>query len=227
MKELIENGDVGEVLSINVSGFRTGYSQLSSSRTWQADARNGANTLTIAFGHVVDALRFVAGDFVRVRSLVAIQSPRWYETDTQKAVEVTSPDNVLVSGTLVSGAVASVHVAAVPWAGSGFRMEVFGREGTLVVTGSVSSQRGETLKLRGAHGTNELVDLELPDRFFYVPKDSPRGDPFNVAQMYSLFAASIRGEGGLAPTFDTAVGLHRFLDAVRESSDLGHEVSLS
>jgi hypothetical protein len=35
-------------------------------------------------------------------------------------VDVTSPDNVLVSGKLASGAVASVHVAAVPWAGGAF-----------------------------------------------------------------------------------------------------------
>jgi predicted dehydrogenase len=225
-KELLENGYVGEVVTINVGGFRTGSSAMSSARSWQADGSLGANTLTIAFGHVVDALRFVAGDFAQVRSLVSVQTPQWYETDTRKMVEVTSPDTVLVSGRLESGAVVSVHVAAVPWAGGGFRMEIFGREGTLVVTGSVSSQRGETLRLRGARGVNELADLELPDRYDFVPPDFPRGDPFNVGQMYSLFADAIRDGAGRAPTFETAVGLHRFLDAVRESGASGQEVSL-
>jgi predicted dehydrogenase len=226
MKELLESDYVGEVLSINVSGFRVTQTQLTSSRTWQADASSGANTLTIAFGHVVDALRFVAGDFARVRSLVTVQTPHWHETDTGRTVQVTSPDNVLVSGQLASGAVASVHVAAVPWAGRGFRMEVYGRSGTLEVTGSVSSQRGETLRLRGARGTNELADLELPDRFNFVPSDFPRGDPFNVGQMYALFADAIRSGSNRAPTFETAVGLHRFLDAIQEASKAGREVSL-
>ncbi|MBV9582982.1 MAG: Gfo/Idh/MocA family oxidoreductase [Chloroflexi bacterium] len=226
VKALLESGYLGEVLSVHVGGFRVGYSRLPLSRTWQADASNGANTLTIAFGHVVDALRFVAGDFARVRSLVTTQSPHWYATDTQQTVEATSPDNVLISGSLVSGAVASVHVGAVPWAGSGFRMQVFGREGTLDVTGSVSSQRGETLQLRAARGTHQLVDMELEDRFSFVPRDFPCGDPFNVGQMYSLFAESIRGGRSVAPTFETAVGLHRFLDAVRQSSDAGQEVRL-
>ncbi len=103
-----------------------------------------------------------------------------------------SPDNVLVSGQLASGAVASVHAAAVPWAGSGFRMEIYGREGTLVATGTVSSQRGETLRLQGARGDHALSDLEVPERFVYVPADFPRGDPFNVGQMYALFAEAIR-----------------------------------
>ena len=71
-------------------------------------------------------------------------------------------------------------------------MEMYGREGTLVITGRVSPQRGETLRLRGARGTNELADLEVPDRFVFVPTDFPRGDPFNVGQMYGRFAESIR-----------------------------------
>jgi predicted dehydrogenase len=105
-------------------------------------------------------------------------------------------------------------------------MEIYGRRGTLVVTGSVSSQRGETLRLRGAHETHELSDLEVPDRFVVVPPGFPRGDPFNVGQMYRLFADAIRTGHSSAPSFDTAVGLHRFLDAVNESSASRREVSL-
>jgi predicted dehydrogenase len=227
VRELIAEGYVGEVLSINLGGFRVGQTSLTASRGWQADATNGANTLTIAFGHVVDALRFVAGDFARLQSQLLVQTREWQETDTGRTVAVTSPDTVLVNGRLESGAVAAVHVAAIPWAGSGFRLEIYGRGGTLVVTGSVSSQRGETLRLRGAHGTNALAELEVPDRFVYVPTDFPRGDPFNVGQMYTLFAEAIRTGQNRAPTFETAVGLHRFLDRVRESAAEGREVRLT
>ena len=201
--------------------------EMPSARTWQADASLGANTLTIAFGHVVDALRFVAGDFTRVRTLVKVQTPKWHATDTGKTVEVTSADTVLVSGALASGAVASVHAAAVPWAGRGFRMEIYGREGTLVATGSVSSQRGETLRLQGARGGHALSDLEVPERFVYVPADFPRGDPFNVGQMYALFAEAIRTGQSRVPTFDTAVDLHRFIDAIKQASETGRELPVA
>src|SRR5207253_2593813 len=212
MKEQIEAGYVGEVLSCHATAMRDGTLERPSSRTWQRDASLGANTLTIANGHAIDALRFVAGNFARVACLVTTQARQWYETDTQQLVEVTSPDNVLVSGQLASGAVASVHVAGVPWAGSGFRMEIYGREGTLVATGTVSSQRGETLRLQGARGDHALSDLEVPERFVYVPADFPRGDPFNVGQMYALFAEAIHTGQSRIPTFDTAVELHRFMD---------------
>src|SRR2546426_5493327 len=192
MKEQIEAGYVGEVLACHVTTMRDGALERPSNRTWQRDASLGANTLTIANGHVIDALRFVAGNFARVACLVTTQARHWYETDTQRLVEVTAPDNVLVSGHLANGAVASVHVGAVPWAGSGFRMEIYGREGTLVTTGNVSSQRGEMLRLQGAQGSHELRELAIPERFIHVPADFPRGDPFNVGQMYALFAAAIQ-----------------------------------
>ena len=227
VKELVEDGYVGEVLSCHVTTMRGGAMERSSSDTWQRDVSQGANTLTIANGHVIDTLRFVAGDFTRVSSMVSTQVEQWYETDTQRFVEVTSPDNVRVSGQLESGAAASVHVGAVPWAGSGFRMEIYGREGTLVVTGSVSSQRGEMLRVQGAQRSNDLQDLDIPERFVYVPSDFPKGDPFNVGQLYALFADAIRTGQSRLPTFDTAVNLHRFIDTIKQASDMGRELPVA
>jgi predicted dehydrogenase len=213
--------------------MRDGNLERPSNRTWQRDASLGANTLTIANGHVIDALRFVAGNFVRISCLVTTQAPQWYEPDTKQFVDVTSPDNVLVSGKLASGAVASVHVAAIPWAGGGFRMAIYGREGTLIATGDVSSQRGlssqrgQTLSLKGARGSHELSELPIPERFVSVPADFPRGDPFNVGQMYTLFAEAIRTGQNRLPSFDTAVELHHFIDRIKQASDSGRELNIA
>ncbi len=224
VKELLESGYVGEMISCHVTTMRDGPLERPSSRTWQRDADLGAHTLTIATGHVIDALRFVAGDFSRVACMSSTQVGQWYDTDTQQHVDVTSPDNVRVSGRLARGAAASVHVGAVPWAGSGYRMEIYGREGTLIVTGSVSSQRGEMLRVQGAQRGHELMDLAIPDRFVYVPSDFPQGDPFNIGQLYTLFAEAARTGHNRAPTFDTAVELHRFIDTLKEASDTGREL---
>src|SRR5687768_1109865 len=95
MKEQVAAGYVGEVLSCHVTSMRDGTLERPSNRTWQRDASLGANTLTIANGHVIDALRFVAGNFVRMSCMVTTQAPQWYEPDTKQLVDVTSPDNVL------------------------------------------------------------------------------------------------------------------------------------
>ncbi|MCH8107877.1 MAG: Gfo/Idh/MocA family oxidoreductase [Chloroflexi bacterium] len=227
LKELVDSGYVGEVMSCHLRMIRDGVLKRTSDRTWQRDDSLGATTLTIAFGHTVDALRFVVGDFSEVSSVVSTQAPQWLETDTNQLVDVTAPDNILVSGRLANGGVASVHVASLPWAGSGYRMEIYGREGTLAAYSTDSPQLG-AVRVQGAKGRGErLQDLEIPARHTYVLEGMPAGAPYNVGQMYYLFGQAIRtGEGG-HPDFDTAVELHRFLDAIRESSDQGRQVAVA
>src|SRR5260370_1633647 len=138
MKEQVEAGFVGEVLAVHVSLMREGVLSRPSNRTWQRDAELGANTLTIANGHTVDAMRFVAGDFARLSAVVATQAKQWLDTGTKTLLDVTSPDNVLVSGRLANGAVASVHIGAIPFAGSGYPMEIYGRHRPLVASAEAS-----------------------------------------------------------------------------------------
>ena len=222
-KELIESGYVGEVMSCHVSRISEGGLQRSSDRTWQRDKDLGANTLTISCGHTIDALRFVVGDFSHVSSVVGTQAKQWFEVDTNQMVDVTSPDNILVSGKLANGGVASVHIASNPWAGSGYRMEIYGREGTLVAS-SAESPNQDGVRLQGAQGGNQLDDLEIPDKYTYVLEGMPRGAAYNVGQMYYQFGEAIRSGEICQPDFNTAVELHRFIDSIQEASDRGHDV---
>jgi predicted dehydrogenase len=138
---------------------------------------------------------------------------------------VTSPDNILTSGRLASGAVASVHIGAIPYAGSGYRMEIYGREGTLVAIGEDSPQLS-AVSLHGAQRGNTLAPIEVPDRFSFATTGTPAGEAFNVGQMYALFAEAIRRGKRPPPDFATAVELHRLVDAIKQASDQGREVSV-
>ena len=221
LKELIEEGYVGEVVSVQLTQIGAGILSRGSDRTWQADRSLGANPLTISFGHTIDALCMCLGEFTEVSALVTTRVPQWHETDTGKMVDVTSPDNVMVTGTLANGAVVSAYVGSVPWLGSGFRLEVYGRDGTLVLTADEHPQLGG-LRLLGGQGSNpELRRLQIPDSLTWVPESVPAGPPFNVAQMWSRFADAIRAGERAEPDFDSAVERHRLLDAIQRSSDTG------
>jgi predicted dehydrogenase len=225
MKEQVQAGFVGEVLAVHVSLLREGVLSRPSHRTWQRDIELGANTLTIAAGHTVDAMRFVVGDLSRLSAVVATQAKQWLDTGTGTLLDVTSPDNVLLTGRLANGAVASVHVGAIPFAGSGYRMEIYGREGTLVATGEDSPQLGKVL-LHGAKRDDKLAPMPVPERFTIAAPGTPSGEASNVGQMYTLFAQAIRSGRSQQPTFETAVDLHRLIDAIRQASDGGCEVTL-
>jgi predicted dehydrogenase len=225
MKELIEAGFVGEVMAVHVSLMREGVLTRPSHRTWQRDAELGANTLTIANGHTIDAMRFVTGDFARLSAVVATQAKQWLDTSTKTWLDVTSPDNILTSGWLKSGAVASVHIAAIPYAGSGYRMEIYGRDGTMVAMGEDSPQLS-AVSLHGAQGNNALAPIPVPAHFTVAAPGTPSGEASNVGQMYTLFARGIRDGASRQPTFETAVELHRLVDAIKQASDNAREATV-
>ena len=222
IKELLDEGYVGEVLSCHLSQFRGGVLERTSDRTWQSDRALGTTTFTIAFGHALDCFRMCVGDFAEVNGVVATQVPEWKETDTGRTVEVTAPDHVLASGKLTNGAVASVQVMVVPWHADGLnKIEVFGREGTLVATmdGIAQIDKIELSAGKGTEGAMSTVDI--PERLSYVPEGVPEGPAFNIARLYQRFAEAIHTGERREPDFDTAVGLHRVLDSIQRSSDSG------
>ena len=225
MRELVEGGYVGDVLSCHLSSFNATGLDRTSDRVWAKDQSSGVGTLNIQFGHYVDALCLAVGEVQEVSGVVSTRVKEWYFTDLEETMEVTTPDNVLVSGRLGNGGVVSVHVAAIPWHSSdGPSMQVFGRDGTLVYHGS----HIDYSRLEGARGNESaLQEIPVPDRLVWVPADVPQGPPFNVAQMYRRLAGAIRTGGPVEPDFDFAVRRRELLESIQVASDQGRAQSVA
>src|SRR6266480_2729422 len=69
MRELIQEGYVGQLLSVNLMLMNSGVLTRPSDRTWQRDVTLGANTLTITFGHVLDAMCMVVGELTELSAI--------------------------------------------------------------------------------------------------------------------------------------------------------------
>src|SRR5438477_403227 len=82
-------------------------------------------------------------------------------TETGAMVDVDAADNVLVNGVLQGGALASVHVATLPYHTTGWRMEIYGRGGTLRVSTKGSLQR-DANTLLGSRGGEPMAMLPVP-----------------------------------------------------------------
>ena len=221
-RELVEQGYIGEVVSASFSGVSQAVTRRGAGRIWQGDRKNGANTLTIAAGHAIDALCFVLGEFEEVSARLATRITEWHNTDTGATVPVDSPDWVSLSGRLEQGAEVSFLVATVPSSPSGNRFEIYGREGSLVITGGSPSSGPNHLHV--ARGTESPAAMETPQRFTLVPERTPAGPPRNVAQAYARLAAAIAAGERFEPDFAHAVKRHTLLEAVERSSAEGRAV---
>jgi predicted dehydrogenase len=212
-RELIEQGFVGDVLNVTLRSVSQAITERGNGRIWQGDRRNGANTLTIAAGHAIDALCFLVGEFASVSASLETKITQWHNTDTGETMSVDSPDWIAVNGRLQRGADVAFLTTTVPFNPSGNRLEIFGTEGTLVVTGG-SLNLGPS-QLQGARGRDQLAVMEPPARFVLAPDGVPAGPPRNVSQAYARFAAAA---DGFQPDFAHAVTRHKLIEALERSS---------
>jgi predicted dehydrogenase len=226
LRELIANGYAGDIVAVNMSMFTGGVLERTSSRTWDRDRKKGISALTVRGIHTMDALCWCLGEFAEVSARVMTQVKQWRVTDTGTMVDVDAPDNVAVTGMLEGGALVSVHVGTVPFSGSGFRMEIYGREGTIIVTSKGAPQR-DANQLVGSQRGAPLAVLPVPAHFTAMPADTPPGPALNVGHMYLRMADAIRTGVSVEPDFELAVRRHRLIDAIERSSDEGRPVKIS
>lgn len=226
LRELIADDYVGEVLAVNMTMFTSGVLERPTSRTWDRDKTKGVSALTIRGIHTMDVLCWCLGDFVEVSGKVTTQVKQWRVTETNEMVNVDTPDNATVNGVLRSGAIASVHVGTVPYNASGWRMEIYGRKGTIRASSKGSPQR-DANTLLGAQKGGSLEALAVPDRLVEVPADMPIGPPRNVGHLYLRMARAIRDVSAVEPGFDVALNRHRLIDAIQRSSDEGRTIALA
>ena len=223
IRHLVSDGWLGRVTSVSVTMMAGGALSHSSRDVWMGNYASGANLMTIVGGHTIDTIAYCVGPFEEVSASIATQFPVWELSDTGEKVEVDAPDNVIVLGNLEGGASASFHAASVPQAASGWRMEIYGTEGTVVATTSGLPQI-TPIELRGARGSNVTEELALPTD---LTDEFPAGPPGNVGRAYQRMASAIRSGRRFSPDFVRAESLHHLLAVIEQSSSEGRTISLA
>jgi len=222
-RELVQQGYIGEVLTANLITSAQAVLQRGPGRIWQGVRANGANTLTIAGGHAIDALCAVLGEFAEISARVSTRIPEW-RTLEGKPVPVDAPDSINVIGRMVSGAEVTVNVAAVPSPG-GNRLEIYGREGALIVRADGSFNIGPS-EVHAGKGKERTAPMPIPSKYKVAPEGIPSGPPYNVAQAYARAADALRGHGSFDVDFNLAVQRHKLIDAIERSSATGRSVKV-
>ena len=118
----------------------------------------------------------------------------------------------------------AVQVAAIPFNPSGTRLEVYGRNGAMVISAPRAFNIGPNL-LYASQGGNPLAEMPVPDKYVVAPEGTPAGSPRNVAQAYAR-AADALNDGGFEVDFDLAVTRHRLIDAMERSSNENRTIKL-
>lgn len=171
---------------------------------------------------VLDSFTDVLGDFAELQSTLKNFYPTLPIKDADGKVKdaaypKTSPDHIVVHGTLRSGAVVSLSYRTVKSAvdGIGVNWLISGTKGEIQVTTSEShwQMSDPKRKLRLKIGNEETVEVD-----FSQEEGNSNRFAINVAAQYEAFA---RGDEAHYATFESALKTHLLLeDIVRKSNYL-------
>lgn len=217
-KELMEQTYVGRPLLFHMTHFLSGaVASRPSHRWWSLRAEEGGGAILIACGHALDVVRWYLGEVQEVCGMVETLVKETRFSDTGEVAPVTAIDTVAFMARLASGVTGTVHVSNVCNRGSGFRLEVYGTEGRLLVESSHMVQYSPA-RVYGAQGNEDVRELPIPGRLIEVTGLSADSQAFQVAQLLRRFIRALNSREGFHPNFGEAVSLHRTIEAVVRSS---------
>ncbi|WP_239396342.1 Gfo/Idh/MocA family protein [Frankia sp. CiP3] len=225
LRDLIADGWAGDILSASLT-----YS-LSTPQTWPKSHAPMIGTpnlsrLVVVGGHATDLFRRVVGDFAELSATLATRLPVAVIAETGEHLPISTPDQILVTGSLTSGAVASVHITTGSPAGSGYRFEVHGTAGRLLMMAGDDSLVGPDFTLYGSQSRTQLRPIVLPPRYLAGSPDEPVAVR-NVRQVYGDLAEAIRSGAPLEPDFATGLQVHQLLDTIELAALSGQRQTVS
>src|SRR5437867_3950669 len=225
VRDLVEQGYVGEVLSSTLVGSGMGWGPtVEPSNAYLNDKKNGATMLSIAVGHTADALCYCLGEIRELSATTAMRRKTFTIAGTDESIPMNADDQVAVSGLLEGGTAFSIHYRGGVSRGTNLLWEINGSEGDLQLTATGGQAQIWELEVRGGNGKQSSLEiLPVPEQYRWAP---PQGPGTNVAQAYAHFARDYREGTHLCPTFEDALTRHRMLDAIETAAATGQRQTL-
>src|SRR5438445_1336606 len=110
VRDLIEQGYVGEVLSTTLIGSGMGWGPtVEPFNAYLNDKKNGATMLSIALGHAADAVCHCLGEVRELSATMTVRRRTFTIAETGESKPMTADDQVAVSGLLEGGTAFSIH----------------------------------------------------------------------------------------------------------------------
>jgi len=164
VRDLVEQGYVGEVLSTTLIGSGMGWGPtVEPFNAYLNDKKNGATMLSIAVGHTADALCHCLGEVRELSATMAMRRKTFTIAETGESKPMTAEDQVAVSGLLEGGAAFSIHYRGGVSRGTNLLWEINGSEGDLQLTATGGQAQIWELDVRGGRGAQSSLEL-LPCR---------------------------------------------------------------
>ena len=217
LQNLVASGAVGKVLSTSISAAAGVWgSSVGADQVYSLDVDSGANLLTVPFGHLVPMIEKVLGPIATISAELATGRDKVVIRDTGEMADATAPDQLVIAGTMVGGAVLSIHMRGGLPSAEPFVWEIYGSDGVVRMVGDRGQPQMAACRIYLGKGEGPLEEVVVDD---VQPSPLPhKGPARNVGLIYASMGADIHSGSNTAPTFAQAVRVHEVIEAVKRSA---------
>ncbi|WP_041474045.1 Gfo/Idh/MocA family protein [Erwinia pyrifoliae] len=218
--DLIKQGCVGKIRAVRMSvGIDAFGEVMPEFARWALDAANFTELLSIYGGHFHDMLFHGVGFPQKLTAVVKNQFPLTTIAETGEKVPYTSPNEVMVIGTLSDGGLFSIQLEGGQKHRTGLQIDITGTEGVLRITNAHGFENKDDNSLAiMRNGVEAFAALPVPAEYAFLPVSHLDASSQDVAYLYTAYARDKATGSDEATTFEDAVNQHRLIDQITESS---------
>lgn len=216
IKEIVSSGQLGKLIHVNYKMNFPGYERaVTSKRGWLGQKDQAGGMLGAIGSHMFDSLLWWVDDQITsISGQLATHASEFVNENDDREVR-TADDALQTFGTFTGGTTFSVGLASSVRHSKGWELEIFGTEGSLVMT--------EDKKVLVGIDNDPLKEVELMHDL-----DIPKGMSDLAGRYYNalyrsldaVFQTIITNEvNPYLPLFESGLHVQKILDAVRESDE--------
>jgi predicted dehydrogenase len=232
MKELMQAGYVGSrVLHVEASWFSERRADPNVPFGWRDEKQAvGFGAMGDVGVHLVDLVRWLAGEFERVCSQQAIFTKTRSLSGSSGKREVTVEDCAVFIGELTGGGLVSFAANAAARGTAYQEIRIFGNDGMLRAAVDRTKPDWMLGELWGARGDDATEPLAIPEQLKerLIPANQRRAAREAIfANITGLLARGVRTGEQLSPSFRDGLEAQKVLDAVEKSARAGTWIPVS
>ncbi len=217
VKEVITSGQLGKIMHVNYTFSLPGYERaISSKRGWLSQEDQAGGMLGAYGSHMFDSLLWWMDQKINfVKGQLATHVPLFVDENGEKEVR-TADDTFQAVGSFTSGTTFTVGLISVSRHSPGWRLEVYGTDGTLIMN--------EDKKVFVGIGNEPIAEVEVGAER-NVPEDMSKIDTRYFQAFYPfldyVYEAVINDRmHPHLPTFESGREVQIILDEIRKSHKL-------